>query len=538
MDFFSSNPFLTQNIFLIFGLIICFYAFKSKNQINSDIVFIFFLAFFVFCRIPIIYFNSPLNPDESMFITGAYSLSNNLVYWEEIDGCTSGPFNFYIINAFCEIFNQPYDYISARICSVLLILFSYTFSYFANKNLFNNKISLLCHVPIVIYFSTTENYDFLHYSSELLAILIISILLFMYSKILDLKTIPNSYLVFIGLLFGFGLFTKLQAVPIFFFIFLSFLVLFIPQKYGILKFSILAFSCTIIPIIIIILGIKYGFLERIWIFYIKNNLFYGHKSNIVENIIGSFYNHNSIIIKISITLIVFFSIYNLIKKDFGRKDKKNALIILFSIGSLIAVFKTGYIFDHYIQFLILPTILILCKLIRLLEYRLNFWVISGIFSILLLLINFKTFNNNNFKNFEENSYSKRPIKLSKTGEIINKYLNDHDHLVVWGEAGKLYIETNKKQGIRWSHTLWGMYSDSLQKVFKDEYLKELKSQNSKIFIDANFTQNPSQKKLVGHESFPELKNHLDKNYEYIGELENHRIFLNKQHQHTFDNTKN
>ncbi len=97
-------------------------------------------------------------------------------------------------------------------------------------------------------------------------------------------------------------------------------------------------------------------------------------------------------------------------------------------------------------------------------------------------------------------------------------------MAILGENGTLYIENNYVQSIKWSHTLWGMYSDSLQSSFNTEYLKQLILNKLKIFVDANFTKKADLVKIVGIESFPELNVYIRNNYELIESVDFNRIY--------------
>ena len=92
-------------------------------------------------RLPVVVVNKPFNLDESVFLVGAMTLAQDAIYWESVDGCTSGPLNFYIITFFCEVFNQPYDYISARIIGIILILGSILFYFLAIRTFFSTSIA-------------------------------------------------------------------------------------------------------------------------------------------------------------------------------------------------------------------------------------------------------------------------------------------------------------------------------------------------------------------------------------------------------------
>ena len=93
------------NLLLIFTAFLSIYSFWNVQLFRRKDVFIGVLLLFSFVlilfRLPIIVFNQAFNPDENMFVVGAMTLAQDSLYWEAVDGGSSGPFNFYIITFFC-----------------------------------------------------------------------------------------------------------------------------------------------------------------------------------------------------------------------------------------------------------------------------------------------------------------------------------------------------------------------------------------------------------------------------------------------------
>ncbi|GAB2648338.1 hypothetical protein GCM10027035_47540 [Emticicia sediminis] len=483
-----------------------------------------------------------LNPDENLFIVGAMTLAESPLYWESVDGCTSGPFNFYIITAFCEIFGQPYDYISARIVGILLLMGGCLFIFLTLKTLFSPHTALLSLFPATAYLGLTRHWDFVNFSSEQLPIFLMSIMLYLFARMYTNKTYIKKMDVFVyGFIAGGIIFTKLQAIPIAFCLTLSgYWLIYEKRKNDFLKNTIIfTISGCLTSFVLVLIGYYYHFLDKIWIFYFKNNLSYGKESrSIIHSIFISFSDPFNIFIRIIILLsglLLFYFIF--IKKQF-KPNILSFMLILFISSTILSVYKTGFMFHHYLLFLIFPSVFLFAFLLNELSKfskKLLNICLSIIATLYLVLQTHTAAFSNHFISADK---PQRPLSISQTGHQILKYTRPNESLVVWGDAGRLYLETKRIQGIRWSNSHWGMYSDSLQKNFQKEFIIELKEKPFPVFVDAHPTKNTFMTRdKLGYETNKELQEYINSTYQLIGEFDEQRVFVHKERLKQINATK-
>lgn len=520
------------NLFLVASALLSFYPLlkgpseklRYYNYLFLLLIFITFVAF----RLPAVVYNDALNPDESMFIVGAMTLARNPVYWESVDGCTSGPFSFYAITAFCEWFRQPYDYVSARIVGLGLMLSNLILNFFALRKFFSTTVAALSIFTVTAFLATTQSPDFVHFSSEHLPIFLLSIMSLGYAIIAHEPTLKKSHLFWLGFVAGMIPFAKLQAAPVAALLSIVSYVLIYQRKKNkaIPYFAVFTLGCICIPILLFTSGAYFGFLEEIWVYYIQHNLSYGAQVSVINSIFRSIVEPDTIFIKALVLLAIgLFGYVVLYKKQYVPRPK-SMFIIAFLASSIFAVYKPGYLFPHYLLFLVFPgAFLFAYALDELMAapniYLKNIVVAAGLLIILgfTLVIPAKNV-------YVSHQNSSRPLAISPISKEILKYSHPNESLSIWGESGKHYLATKRIQGIRWSHTYWGMYSDSLQRLFKQEYVRKLQADLSPVFIDTHVNEGSFMlRNKCGYETVPELKKLIDTNYVLIAEIDQQRIFV-------------
>jgi hypothetical protein len=538
---FDNSPILYQIGGLSVFILVIFLSFIQftdspklrKESLNWAIVALQ-LILLIYLRLPAIVFNEALNLDESVFIVGAMTLAESPLYWQSVDGCTSGPLNFYILTIFCEFFKQPYDYISARIVGIALLVGSFTFSFLAIKRLFSATVAALSIYPAVIFLGLTKLWDFVHFSSEQLPIFLLSILLYIYAMMYRSETpIKSAKLFVFGFIAGCVTFTKLQAIPIAFGVTLAtFWLIYYKKEKKIWQQLVTVFTGGCLPIFILVLiGYYNNLLEKMWISYISNNFSYGNKSqNILKSIYLSLNDPTNFFIRITLLLAILALGYRFLIQKQWKLSPLGILLFFFTACTIISVNATGLIFDHYLLFLIFPSVFLFALLLNdILRFSKKNWVLYSLFILSIGFVLKETLNLPLGNSFISSDKPQRPLSITKTGQQILKYSYPNESLVVWGEAGHLYLETKRTQGIRWSNTLWGMYSDSLQKNFQREFVAVLKEKPFPIFIDAHTTKNTFMaRSKCGYETHQELKEHIDNNYKLIGEFDEQRLFVHNE----------
>ncbi len=532
---FDSEPKLywaVCNLLLITSALLSFYPLlknpSEKLKLYTYLLLSVFAVTFIAFRLPIVAYNLPLNPDESVFIVGAMTLAENPVYWESVDGCTSGPFSFYAITAYCEIFRQPYDYVSARIVGLFLMISSLILNFFTLRKFFSTTSAAISTFCVVAFLSTTRYHDFVHFGSEHLPIFLLSVMGLLYALMAKNQEIKKEHLFWFGFVAGMVPFTKLQAAPISTMIALiTFWLVYQKKKQqSITYFGILTVGGLCVPTFLIASGASLGFLDDFWLFYIKNNLGYGSNVSMPDGIIRSFSDPLNIFTKAIFVLGIFIIVYKILYKKELKLTPVSLFILVFVASSLFSVFKPGFMFHHYLLLLVFPTSLLFGYFIKEVLSLPNLYLRKlSIGATLVLTLSF-TLTVNAKNEFVTVNPSKRSMAISPISKEILKYTLPNEPLVIWGESGKHYLETKRIQGIRWSHTYWGMYSNTQRKLFRQEYIKQFQAILPPVFIDTHAKESSFiTRKDCGFETVPELKKVIDEKYRFLAEINQQRIYV-------------
>ncbi|RFS17676.1 hypothetical protein [Emticicia sp. C21] len=544
---FDSEPKLywaVCNILLVTSALLSFYPLlknpSEKLKLYAYVLLSVFLVTFVVFRLPVVVYNIPLNPDESVFIVGAMTLAENPVYWESVDGCTSGPFSFYAITAFCEIFRQPYDYVSARIVGLLLMLGSLILNFFTLRKFFSTTSAAISSFCVVAFLSTTRHHDFVHFGSEHLPIFLLSIIGLLYALMAKNTELKKEHLFWFGFVAGMVPFAKLQAAPISMMIGITTYWLIYQKKKQQFSpyFGVLTAGGLCVPLLLVASGISLGFLDDFWLFYIKNNLGYGSNVSILEGVIRSFSDPLNIFTKIILVLSIFIIAHKVLYKKEVKLTPISLFILVFVASSLFSVFKPGFMFHHYLLLLVFPTSLLFGYFIKELLGLPNLHLRKlSIGAILTVILSF-TLSVNAKNEFVTVNPTKRSMAISPISQEILKYSLPNEPLVIWGESGRYYLESKRTQGIRWSHTYWGMYSAKQRKLFRQEYVKQFQMILAPVFIDTHAKEGSFiVRKDCGYETIPELKRVIDEKYHFLAEIDQQRIYVRNDRIAEINNRK-
>ncbi|GAB3503419.1 hypothetical protein GCM10027442_04420 [Emticicia fontis] len=342
------------------------------------------------------------------------------------------------------------------------------------------------------------------------------------------QELKKSHLFWFGFVAGMVPFTKLQAIPIAALLALItyWLIYQKKKKQSISYFSIFTLGGLCVPCLLVVFGAYFGFLENLWVFYIKNNLSYGSNVSILSGFIHSFSDPINIFTKIIVVLGGMLIGYQFFYKKQFKPTFTSLFILVFISSSIFAVFKPGFMFHHYLLFLVFPTVLLfgyfLNEFLILPDFRLKKIVIA---TTLLVILAF-TVNVQGKNEYVTANHSVRPMNISPISQEILRYTLPNEPLVIWGESGKHYLETKRKQGVRWSHTYWGMYSEPQQKLFRQAYVEQFQRILAPVFIDTHVNAGSFiVRKDCGYETVPELKKIVDENYQFLAEIDQQRIYI-------------
>jgi hypothetical protein len=156
-------------------------------------------------RVSAIRFAHELNIDESLMLAQASRYAHDFVPWRSVDGTTSGPVNTWALLA-AHWFGMPLTYSAVHLFAAMLLAGTVPLLYLAARRRFGilpATVGATCETTWIIL---SQDRDFIHYSSELVPILLISVSLALGEK--------GKRGVLAAFLLGIVPWAKLQAAPV------------------------------------------------------------------------------------------------------------------------------------------------------------------------------------------------------------------------------------------------------------------------------------------------------------------------------------
>jgi hypothetical protein len=129
-------------------------------------------ALFV-ARLPV-FLPANAHPDEAVFIAGAMKLRHHPLFWQSLDGTTSGPLNYYALT-FLNLLGLPLDFATARLLNVLCIGSAIAVIYRIARLFMPDWAARLTPLPPLAAAMAFRDFEFLHYSSECFSVLLIAL---------------------------------------------------------------------------------------------------------------------------------------------------------------------------------------------------------------------------------------------------------------------------------------------------------------------------------------------------------------------------
>lgn len=482
-----------------------------------------------------------LNTDEFVIGAKANRLLSEYKFYE-FDGDTSGILNALFL-LWPGIFNLEISYLSIRISSVivvgLILFFTCKIIYlFSDK-----KESLLLSIPLILFFSFTKDPDFLHFTNEMVSILLIISSLYIYLK--NYNQLSFQQLFSISFLLGSVLFAKMQFFPVACILVFAINMRVLFKDKSIKNFLVSSIGFILPAGMISIYYLANDELKDLFynvIYFPLSDFFSRNEVTQKELIIGSnnlqtimasgkkkiLFNH--LILNSLFHLLYMYFIYFLFLsintkfqnfKDYIKEifDFKLLILSLTIISTLFIIFITGSVHRHYFVNL-LPLIPIFLAIFTNLNKKTQrIKNISNHYILLTLIFIFTVslvFENKKFysKNFVQRNFFDNEISL-KSPEIY-QYLNldkKKDKAIVWGWKPEIYLLSGLKPSNRETTNLKQIDFRPGREYFKERFILEFSKKNPEILIDyAKENSLFYSDEKYGVKSFAKLEKKLSKDY--------------------------
>lgn len=495
-------------------------------------------------RLPSIVFNAEVNPDESQMITQALTLRHNPVYFQSVDGTTAGPLDSYFL-VLPGLFGLPFDYITAHLVAYGLVAACLTLLFGTARLWFGEWAARLALLPLVFTLGLTQNGDFLHYNSELVALLLLSGSTYLYAIQLRQQQPAPGWIALIGLLLGMVPFGKLQAVPLAAVIGLFVSIDLLSRRKGTVAVNVgrvvlLGVSATVFPLFVVLLTWLNGVYDDFVTFYILGNFQYGGNTNQLQSLLNlpDFFRKGTEfdwLVKLTAGVWLAGLVLSLRRNPRfdGKAWRVGGFVLTLLAATLFAITRTGSGYVHYLYFLTGPLLFGLAygwqQLLA--GERPGRWVSVGAVAVFLTLFGVQALHNyrqgtplNPYPSDRQNGWTLQPSPVSKT---IAMYARPGEKLVVWGWRCDYYVQTQMPQGVAENHSIRSAFAHPLLATYQQRYVRDFVRSFPPVFVDAVGRQNlwMTDRKTQGHELIRPLAQFVTAHYTYVGLVSDARIYV-------------
>ncbi|RRB02573.1 hypothetical protein EHT25_19170 [Larkinella rosea] len=515
-----------------------------------------------------------MNPDESQTITQAITLLRDPIYWASVDGTTIGPVNSYLL-LIPSIFGFPLDYIGARVVGLGLILLSL---YFFSKGLrlfMPEKTYRLVLLGLSIFFGWTVWYDFLHYTSELSSLPILTGCFYMVSAILTGRKHSVSWYFVLGIVAGIIPYCKLQSVPILAGpIIITYTYIFAQRRNLFKLTSALSLGLVVPSILVLGFCLAYHVLPDFYLFYIESNLL-GYKElysqDVAQKTIWAklmvlpyvIAHYLDLLPLIGICWFLGFLCLQVYYEDAKQISRGNRWQLgLGFITGLLAIYcvaSPGTRFGHHLLLLVFPIAWLIGCCLAIVKDRFSVGFVQkltiGLPSTFLFFILLR-FTLYGFFSESSSTFNPHPssLKFPERAEIeqdrafhinpflycftqkmtmsesavsreIKKLTEPEEQIAVWGWNCTYYVESQRSQGVRENQTQRCAVKNSYQAIYLSRYVADLAKNKPALFLDA---VGPASLHLneahYEHQNFRLLASYIAKHYKFLKVVSGVRIF--------------
>ncbi len=488
------------------------------------------LAILAAGRWPSMLIPAQLNPDESQFIAGAHTLTQDPVFWRSVDGTTSGPLNFFVLwpAGWLAGWNS---FLGARLTALFLLAAAFM--------LFHQTLVIACRttavrlatLAAVTGLALTNSVDLLHYSSELVSVTWMGVAAYAAARRWVMAGGPG-WCALGGLALGAIPMSKLQPVPIALVAGLGWVVAeIIHRQPGSERHLVYLLAGAILPSALFVGQVLLaGEWSNFTTSYILTNLQYtagqGSVGHLNETWLAKSQEEDSLL-HLWLPAMMMWCVLAL-RPVRDRATHFVAVAAVLGLGvSVFCVLSPGRPFLHYWQ-LALPglTCLLgaLLASVRTRPARFERWLmaacavalVGGLWSHRLAQRSFFMGAFSYFETHPPHPVAVRVLAHARSGEAM----------AVWGWATHLYVGTGLRQATRNADCDRLLSPGKLQEYFRDRYLADVMVNRPEIFVDAVGPESVyfRSPELKHYRNFPELGAVIRRDYVLVEKTEGVEIY--------------
>lgn len=504
-----------------------------------------FFGMLFLMRYPFIAYNHELDIDESQMLVQALSLKKFWIYWKYVDGLTQGPLTSYLLIVPSWL-GMPFDYTSARLLGFVVLCLTLSATFLSFLNLFKKPVAVIIFTPVAFFYLLSQG-SFSSLYNEYLVLCLLALCFWLFSLLYRQSQPKAGLLFFLGFVSGMVPFAKLQGVPIalVIVIFTGLLILQrSPQKVRAL--ASLSVGGLLVPLIVLYFTMRYEAFDYFWKFYVIGNMEYSSGGSIWQKALqypkflrqsGQFFH-----LFICYVFLIICSLWLLIRSGMMLKSVN----LLFGLGFFLIVtafyviIKSGYLFPHYQQFMIIPlgifSGVVLEAALPTIKWdpgKIRLATLGWMLACLLPHVVNKLATVTGHASLSGVQISKgalgKPLSISPVSKRLLDFTLPGDNITIWGWHPAYHLETKLPQGTADVVPFRLLTSGPQQKSYQEKYLHDLKINHPAVFIDLITSQSfwfndPGR---YAHEQIAGIRRFIAQNYLLVSTINGERIFVRK-----------
>ena len=499
-----------------------------------------------------------LNVDESMHLAGALKLRYDPVFWRDLDGTTNGPLNFYPLT-FLNILGFPLDYGTAHFLNVICMGGTIAVVYGIARLYMDDWIARLAPLPLLAAAMGFRDASFLHNTSEGVSVLLIALATWL--LLVDIAHQPNRLReIGIGVLAVCIPLAKLQAGPVAAVIAgagAAHVLLRRPESKWQRSVYITAGLAGGLILFLLWL-VAFGALQAFWQSYIVANLSYANGTPalpfkdmvlfLTTNVNVMWYERGIIAFLFCALCAAYYfgwrregvrAFFRQLQLTFSPED---LFVLLLLVAGIYVIYRAHHSSPHYLMFLLVPLSLLgiraLAHLVAIAQARrgphsrLTVVRAASLFAVVAVALPGLVRGREAALGFNsEGRMASRPVEIECAPcQVTGYFAKPGERVAVWGWNPKLYVLTQTVPAIRDPVDFWQLAGPSpLEQPFRRRFMQDLRQHPPQVFLDAvgpgEYTF--QDRRVDGYETFPELRDYVNSNFDLVGDIDGVRVFARK-----------
>lgn len=509
-------------------------------------------------RMPSALLPREINVDEGQMLSQGMKFLVDPVPWRAVDGTSSGPLNSYLLSSFLLIGLIP-SFVLVHLVANALVCLHVLLAHRTLLRLGSERTAAFGVLPMVLCYGLADGQDYLHYSSELLPVVLVA--LGFHFFVMWLQDCPNrprtfqTLLIFLsGLAFGAAPWAKFQALPISGILGLAVLTATVSGKGLSLGASrrvtqtLAFFIGAILPAGIIVWVVaQSGAIRDFWYSYVLSNLAYAGQQKWTTTMLHCVRVLGQSQLR-PLFLIDLLAVALFAYGSPGRKDLVSSprhlwvfgSLLLYAGSALFAVCRPTTSFLHYTVFLLHPMTYLGVGLLSL-----NLTLLRGrrqpprkilaiVVAVSIAIMASYVFDGIRYTRYAVERIGElrhpKPDSNERIAAVIQKIRSTRPvgSLEIWGWAPGVYVISGIPPATRDSVGYKVISKGPLQGYYRHRFLSDLRDKMPDLFIDAvapgamlwNCQGCPGSPwtESDGYESDGELKRFVDENYALVEKL--------------------